>query len=300
MNACECFLDAQGVFPAGTKLLGNQGLESKEEYLAARGLSRSKLPYIEESWERFVYEINKPEGRKSDALTIGSFIHELILEPHKLGKYVNDKKIVTQIGGGNPRGTKAYKAWRGEQEIKGKTVLKHGSSAEYLQDGEVILDSVNENKLLKNVLAASVVELPMTAVVDGIRRKGCADIFFQSEDYDFIMDVKTIDQIITTEALEKYVADYECHVQAAWYQSISEELHGRPARFALVFVGKTYPYPVACLELDDEAIEMGHKEINRYVEMIRQGKRRKVESHLSKKLRLPDWKINQYGSRGWL
>ena len=73
---------------------------------------------------------------------------------------------------------------------------------------------------------------------------------------DYIIDLKTT-QDASANAFSKSCAQFRYHVQAAWYQRITGI-----NRFIFIAVEKEAPYGVACYELDQQAIDIGHSIID--------------------------------------
>jgi exodeoxyribonuclease VIII len=69
---------------------------------------------------------------------------------------------------------------------------------------------------------------------------------------DYIIDVKTT-QDASPASFGKSCAQFRYHVQAAWYQRMTGV-----NRFIFIAVEKEAPYGVACYELDQQAIDLGH------------------------------------------
>lgn len=95
--------------------------ESHLSYSALINFAKSPRHFIE-------YKLRKKE--RTPAMIFGSMLHCLVLEPDKFEEryfLMDDTEIIAQIGGGNPRGTKAYKEWKAgeleEAQKSGKEVV---------------------------------------------------------------------------------------------------------------------------------------------------------------------------------
>ena len=80
--------------------------------------------------------------KDSEALTFGSAYDCLLFEPEKFDErfiVMDDSKIVAEIGGGNPRITKAYKEWKAnfKDNVGGKRILS-------MDDNQMAIDMINE------------------------------------------------------------------------------------------------------------------------------------------------------------
>jgi hypothetical protein len=98
------------------------------------------------------------EREPSKAMAKGTAMHTIVLEPSKF-EYVlfDDAKKVEEIGGGNPRATKAYKEWKDkfETENAGKTILPK-EDFKLLWEASLRLDNCDLIKsLMKNAVKES-------------------------------------------------------------------------------------------------------------------------------------------------
>ena len=281
-------------------IIKNDGSETKEEYLAAEGLSRSHLKYIDESLARMTCEMYQSTIKETEALKSGKMIHELILEPELINKYVSDEDVCQEImrgGSKNPRRTNDYKAWKASEELIGKIVLNANQAGEFLENAHMILASLKENEQAMNMVRVGQKEFAMTCKRNGQRVKACADILVQSDVRTLLVDVKTIDAIITQDELEKYFYNYEVHVQASWYSYIAKEVFGNPVTFFVIWVGKNKPYPVIMQQVGQEAMEVGNKIIEQKMKKIHEAMLGN-EERVSDIIGLPMYAINRYTSEG--
>ena len=60
-------------------------------------------------------------------------------------------------------------------------------------------------------------------------------------------------------------------MQAAWYCRIAQAVFKKPARFGIIFVGKNKPFPAIPLMMSDDAVELGHRQIDNYIDKIKLG-----------------------------
>ena len=181
--------------------------------------------------------------------------------------------------------------------MEGLEVLKWDSEGEFVQEGAKLLKSMRANETVNNIIKASLKEFSMAAEIDGVTRKCCADVLLDGENACHIYDVKSIDGILTPHELERYCANWEIHIQGAWYSEIAEKVMGKPVRFGVIFVGKNAPYPFHLMLLAPEALELGRKQIAKYIEKLKLGLEgkwtfaEKMKNNLV--LHLPDWYVTK-------
>lgn len=286
----------------GATRIGNKGLESKEQYLAAQGVSRSYLKFLDESFERMIAEMNKSEEEKKDSVAMlqGRSIHELIMEPEKINDYVLDNEMFDSIDSARPRSTNKYRVWKSEMQLAGKEVLKWDTEGIFITEAKAVLKSVYGNDTLSKILKASEKEFAMAAEINGILAKCCADILLDGQDVAVIYDLKSIDGIITQSELENYAARYGLHLQAAWYSKIARIVLGKRVRFGIIFIGKNRPYPIKIQMVSDEAMELGIKEVDYYIDKIKMGLEGKWSFDrqcTDNVLQLPDWYCTKIESK---
>src|SRR6056300_142952 len=102
-------------------------------------VERTGKPYLSYSALKYAADNSKQQDMKlfelymrgllkkdSPALTFGSLYDCMLLEPEKVDEkfYVlDDAEIIAEIGGKNPRATKAYKEWKAAQESDSREVV---------------------------------------------------------------------------------------------------------------------------------------------------------------------------------
>lgn len=81
-----------------------------------------------------------------------------------------------------------------------------------------------------------------------------------------VPDYKTCD-CSSPAAIRKATASYGYHIQDAWYRSAVDNVLGEQPAFVFVFQEKTPPYLVTVAQLDDDAVEAGHRAMSRAIEI---------------------------------
>lgn len=88
--------------------------------------------------------------------------------------------------------------------------------------------------------------------------KGRADRISQVGNGEVIIDLKTHSGSVSPAELERTVAKFGYHRQAAWYADGYERIAGRPCLgFYFIFVSTTAPYLVTAGKMNDEAQAIG-------------------------------------------
>ncbi len=206
-------------------------------YHGTKALSKSGLDQFRKSPAHFrAWQDGTTKNESSPALEFGTAVHMAILEPELFALnytlFTGDRR--------NKDGKMAYEAviasgkipLNQEQwdNITGAAAAVHAHPAaallvEKIQTEVSCFDSWNGVKV--------------KARIDGLAK-------------DYIIDVKTT-QDASPASFGKSCAQFRYHVQAAWYQRMTGV-----NRFIFIAVEKEAPYGVACYELDQQAIDLGH------------------------------------------
>jgi hypothetical protein len=102
--------------------------ESLVEKTGKKYLSYSSIKYALQDMALFELYMQGKLKKESDALTFGSAYDCLLFTPHEFDNtfhVMDDSQIIQDLGGKNPRVTKAYKEWKTQQEelAKDKVIL---------------------------------------------------------------------------------------------------------------------------------------------------------------------------------
>jgi len=183
-------------------------------------LSYSSIAQFKKSPRSFIdYKLGKKE--QTDAMKLGSLVHCLILTPDLFEKayfVFDDSEKVNEIGGGNPRATTVYKAWKAEKllTVEDKITL---SKSEFDQ-ASLMADAVLNNSSSKKII------------------EKCAErekkVFFEFNDLSFISffdgigteliaDIK-ICQDADPKKFQRTIINDGYYLQAGVYMTAIEEL----------------------------------------------------------------------------
>ena len=220
-----------------------------EQYHATRALSKSGLDQFRKSPAHFrAWQDGTTKNESSPALEFGTAVHMAILEPQLFALnytlFTGDRR--------NKDGKMAYEA-----------VIASGKIPLNQEQWDNITGAAAA--VHAHPTAALLVEKIQTEVScfdswNGVKVKARIDGLAK----DYIIDVKTT-QDASPVAFGKSCAQFRYHVQAAWYQRITGV-----NRFIFIAVEKEAPYGVACYELDEQAISLGHiiieEQLRTYVE----------------------------------
>lgn len=244
-------------------------------YHGIKALSKSGLDQFRKSPAHFrAWQDGTTKNESSPALEFGTAVHMAILEPELFAKsytlFTGDRR--------NKDGKMAYEA-----------VIASGKIPLNQEQWDNITGAAAA--VHAHPTAALLVEKIQTEVScfdswNGVKVKARIDGLAK----DYIIDVKTT-QDASPVAFGKSCAQFRYHVQAAWYQRITGV-----NRFIFIAVEKEAPYGVACYELDEQAISLGHiiieEQLRTYVECEQLNSWPCYSSHIQS-LSLPAWAARQ-------
>ena len=195
------------------------------------------------------YKAAKEQPLESEALRIGTLVHECILEP-------DTWRLRRDI----PQVNKRTKAGKEELAKFYEVMGEEGLLAVDVEDRalcEAMRDSVMSHRLVKAVLENAERREQSCFWPDDYTEVGCKARFDGLAD-GLVLDLKTT-QDASPGAFRNAVARYDYHVQAAHYSAGAHAVTGRWPDYAIVAVEKKPPYACAVYMLDEDALAVGAK-----------------------------------------
>ena len=225
-------------------------------YFSNKALSKSAIdlllecPALYKAWLEGV-----DDEQESKALSFGSMFHLLCLQPELFA----NEFAVTDIN----LSTKAGREWK-----KGipdtVTIVKQEDYEKALLMSEAVRDHPQAKCLFRHYTA----EQPIYWMRDGIECKAEPDIVSTVFGQRFCADLKTTESA-NPEAIQRTIAKYGYHRQAAWYLDGMKAI-GQPCEaFIFIFVEKTFPHLVTMCQLDEDALQKGLSECLSAVESLK-------------------------------
>lgn len=238
---------------------------TEQEYNLAEGIRRSDLWLMNESPEKFKYNLDHPvsEDEKSQAFLFGSACHKMVLEPLEFNK---EYAVAPNVDRRTKAGKEEYAQFC--ESNAGKTVIS-------LEDRDTIVAMCNvllDNRLSEEMITGQH-EVPYfwKDPETGERCKCRADVVKQVDGKYVVVDYKTT----TSAQTDRFNAElfrYGYHVQAAMYTEglqCALKLDYRP-KFCFVAQEKKAPYAVNVIEVSDDVMRYGdrlyHDLLRRYHE----------------------------------
>lgn len=240
----------------------NGWFESLVERTGKQYLSYSSIKYALQDIALFELYMQGKLQKESEALTFGSAYDCLLFTPHEFDStffVMDDSEVIRDLGGKNPRVTKAYKEWKKEQEAlaEGKTVLS-------IEDYQQCLDMItrlDDSKVLSIYLDGDYqVEFHQKLDIGGevIPFRGFLDCLGQG----FIADSKSSRSV---KGFTRDVRFFGYDIQAFLYT------HAFGIQdFYWVVQEKAYPYLPAVYKASEETLDSGKRKVARALNIIRE------------------------------
>ena len=225
--------------------------QTQHVYRAMLGLNKSSIERLLDCPLAYKLGLDQPD-EPTPAMAFGTLVHSLILEPETADRlyHVMQASVTTKAG-------KAEKAKALEE---GKTIV----SASDWERAKAMQDRVKAHPAASWLLGLpgkSEVSIFWELLTEDGRRRQCkarADRIAQVGNGEVIIDLKTHSGSVSPAELERTVARFGYHRQAAWYADGYERIAGKPCLgFYFVFISTTAPYLVTAGKMNDEAQAIG-------------------------------------------
>ena len=220
-------------------------------YRAMSGLNKSSIEQILRCPLEYKLGLEMPD-EPTPAMAFGTLVHSMILEPDTVDKLYHVMQASAT--------TKAGKAEKAQAIEEGKTIV---SATDFAKAKAM------QARVQAHPAASWLLGLPghseasmfweMQTEDGRIRQcKARADRIAQVGDGEVIIDLKTTSGAVSPAELEKTVARFGYHRQAAWYSDGYERIAGKaPMGFYFIFVSTSAPYLVTAGKMSDEASAIG-------------------------------------------
>lgn len=233
---------------------------SNEVYHSDRDfVSSSGLKMILKNPREFyrTYVLNESSQNDSPALSIGSYAHTRILEPHLV-------EVEYAVWGGRRAGP----AWKEfEKENEDKTILVSSQKSlvdsmvlEYEKSSVILGDHGNEKEvLISSFFEHGKAEETLCGYLDDFPVKCRFDYRKEFEDFGSINDLKTTNIALGSATIEdiKGICDYwNYDLSAALYVDLAEKYTGIPHDFYFCFLSKK-DYSCRIFKASEDMIERG-------------------------------------------
>jgi len=200
--------------------------------------------------------------KDSEALTFGSAYDCLLFEPEKFDDrfiVMDDSKIVAEIGGGNPRVTKAYKEWKKDfqSNLNGKRLLS-------VEDNQMAIDMItrlSSTMAYEFYLANAEYQVEATGFIDDVPVHGFLDAKGLNDLGTYIVDVKTTRNI---KGFRRDVFSFGYDLQAYIYTQLTGI-----SNYVWIVQQTSYPFTIGLFVCSERTLESGKRKFETGVDIIR-------------------------------
>lgn len=232
---------------------------NEQEYNQAEGIRRSDLWKMEDSPEKFKFNLEHPI-EQTPAMAFGSACHKLILEPADFGK---EYAIAPTVDRRTKEGKAAWEAFCNDNP--GKTVVTQGD-AEVMHEMEQALERCPlANKLIRGK-GTSEEAFFWTDPETGEKCKIKTDRIVRYNRRTYVVDYKTC-KSADTNRFNNDIWKLGYHLQAGMYTEgvmRAKKLKKRPG-FLFVAQEKDPPYAVNVIEVSEDVMKVG---VAKFYELI--------------------------------
>lgn len=220
-------------------------------YRAMPGLNKSSIERLLDCPLAYRLGLEQPD-EPTPAMQFGTLVHALVLEPENFRDYfhVMSASATTKAG-------KAEKAKFAEQGI---TCVSRADFNKAHTMAEMVQAHPAASWLLGLPGHSEVSMFWEMPTEDGRTRlcKARADRIAQVGGGEILIDLKTHSGAVSPSEIERTVARFGYHRQAAWYCDGYERIAEKPCHgFYFIFISTTAPYMVTAGKMSDEACAIG-------------------------------------------
>lgn len=219
---------------------------SNKDYHARPEISKSDLDLLAKSPYHYKHK-DEFERKDSAALVLGSAVHKLVLEPKD---FFNEFSVEPDVDKRTKEGKAIYNEFLANSG--GKIALDKGTH----DIVEQIANAVKSIRETAVFLRDGLAEQSYFSEIDGVAVK-CRPDFF-NENLGLCIDLKTTSDA-SADGFARSVANFNYHVQAAFYSDILKSLGKSVNNFLFIAVETKKPFMVGFYTLDEIAIEQGRK-----------------------------------------
>jgi len=213
--------------------LSNADYHADTEYLSSSDLKT----LLKDPYEVFLKKVEKISipNKSSSAMDFGSYIHSLLLEPHKTAEEF-------AVFDGRKQG-KRYVDFKAENP--GKIIINELAD---FNAQEIVRDFAKHHQA-PSVMTGGIAELSVFAEIDGVKVKARADYLTDS----YVIDIKTTS--LPLNSFSEVVKSRDYGLSAALYLDLFNK-DGANRDFLFIVIGKN-PVEIKILKASKETIEEG-------------------------------------------
>ena len=227
------------------------------DYYANPAISHSMLKNMAKSPAHFKAALEAP-GISTDALTLGSLVHAMVLEPHTVEHdYIKVAKI-------DRRTKEGKQLWADLQDSEKRAVQEDvWATAENMAESVMSCSAAKSLILEATAMNSVEVEFYWRDTRFDLDRKSKVDGITETS----IVDLKTTTD--ATRGFDRSIMKYWYHTQAAYYRDALKSKGLHRDFFTIIAVEKAPPYAVAVVRLDSETMDWAKKIVDGWLDQLR-------------------------------
>ena len=219
------------------------------------------------------YVLGEAEPLRSDSLSVGSYAHTLVLEPHL-------EEVEYAIWEGKSRRGKEWEEF--SEANKDKTIITSSQKylvdqmiASYQESTVVIGEHGNEKEVpISNFFSGGKAEETLCGEINGYKVKVRFDYRQEFEDYGIISDLKTTAGSIAKKAEVEEVCEYWNYpLSAALYVDLVTQVTGKQHDFYFVFMSKAGSKECKIFKASDSFLERGRQDYLKAIELLKEAEK---------------------------
>jgi len=232
---------------------------SNENYHADREYkSSSALKMIMKDPQAYhkTYVLNQPQNFSADALSIGSYAHTRVLEPHLI-------EVEYAIFTGSRRSGDVWKAFKEENSDKTIITASQKGMVDQMMNsyGDAVVKLGEKDVLISSFFSGGEAEETLCGEIDGYKVKTRFDYRKVTDGYASINDLKTTAAPMGSATLadvEDICRHWGYDVSAALYCDLATQVTGLKHDFYFIFVSKK-DYGTRIFKASEAMLERGRK-----------------------------------------
>lgn len=230
--------------------------EPNAAYHATAALSKSRLWNFRRSPAYFRAQEDASKEERSEAFTLGSAFHKLVLEPDG---FTSEFTVAPNVDRRTKDGKAAYAAFL--DEAAGKDVL----TPDAMRLATEMAEAVKANQMARFLTQGAVEEsYYFTDDTTGIDCKVRPDCFKIIDGKGIIVDLKSC-KSAAPDDFRRDAISYGYDLQAAMYIEGVKKEHGIPCDFIFIAVEKEPPYLINIMQCDELLIKRGYDMFREYL-----------------------------------
>jgi len=262
--------------PGAYEKLSNEAYHGDKRYYSSSSLKvLLENPYL--FYKKYIARTEGFKSVGSAAMDLGSYVHSIILEPHK-----TDSEFSVYDG------RKSGPEWRLFQENNKKKIIINQKAKEL---GDKLKIAVSKHKAVSELLQGGHAEYSFLGELMGEKIKVRADYINIEKNY--ILDIKTTAKPLTREALMGSIANLHYDLSAALYADTFKQINNvSKLDFYFVFVNTKDTFDVEVFKSSDMLLNNGRRKYRKAIRILKESLKSGIwKSEEVEEIDVPFWAL---------